>query len=90
MSVHRIGHVSFSHCSKLFHRSKSSTGMISTCLAMRPLWWSCAAGGRNDARCSGMFVNLASCPEAQLRPRPMKNEAGAGSHVERCDGHLDV
>ena len=90
MSVHRIGHVSFSHCSKLFHRSKSSTGMISTCLAMRPLWWSCAAGGRNDARCSGMSMSLASCPDAQLRPRPMKNEAGAGSHVERCDGHLDV
>ena len=75
------GHIFFKHCSKLFHRSKSSTGMISTCLSMRALGWPCTARACNSARCSSLSMNLAICPDAQLRPRPMKNEAGAGSRV---------
>lgn len=73
------GHISFKDCSKLFHRSKSSTGMISTCLLMPPEWWSCAVAAHSlVVQCAHRYAleprELARCTS----PASSNEERGRG------------
>ena len=72
-------HKYFNAWSKLFHRSKSSTGMISTCLLMPPEWWSCAVVAHSlVVQCTHRYA---------LEPRELARcTAPASSNEERSRG----
>ena len=91
------GHNRFNDCSKLFHRSKSSTGMISTCLLLasgqmtHPFLWLLAS--RALVRFSTVSTRAASCLHNDIPASSMKNEAGERAHsriVFYCAGVSSV
>ena len=95
--VRSNGHISFKERSKLFHRSKSSTGMISTCLLSAsgqvtcPLLWLLAS--RPLVRFSTVSTRAASCLHNDIPASSMKNEAGERAHsriVFYCAGVSSV
>ena len=76
------GHNRFNDCSKLFHRSKSSTGMISTCLLLasgqmtHPFLWLLAS--RALGRFSTVSTHAASV-SPQRHPGLVHEERGRGT-----------